>query len=86
MDLETNIGIELGLENSLKPQSEIPRVSAGRCMATTVCVWCGVEFSHETTDVEPQPDSVGFMCPGCRAKISKQFNDLESSFPDFSLF
>ena len=86
MDLETNIGIELGLDNSLKSQSEIPGVSAGRCVATTVCVWCGVEFSHEITDVEPQPDSVGFMCPGCRAKISKQFNDLESSFPDFSLF
>lgn len=80
MDLGNNIALGLGLDNSLKSQSEFPQEMAHRCLTTTVCVWCGVEFSHEIADVEPQPDSVGFMCPACRAKISKQFNELESNF------
>lgn len=80
MDLESNIGLGLGLDNSPKSQSEFSQELAGSCLTTTVCVWCGVEFSHEIVEVEPQPDSVGFMCPACRAKISKQFNELESNF------
>uniref|UniRef100_A0A803LGP7 Uncharacterized protein n=1 Tax=Chenopodium quinoa TaxID=63459 RepID=A0A803LGP7_CHEQI len=82
MDLGNNIGIGLGLglDDPLKSQSEFPQELARSCLTTTVCVWCGVEFSHEVTDIEPQPDSVGFMCPSCRAKISKQFNDLENNF------
>lgn len=80
MDLGNNIELGLGLDNSLKSQPEFPQEMARRCVTTTVCVWCGVEFSHEIVDIEPQPDSVGFMCPACRAKISKQFNELESNF------
>lgn len=45
----------------------------GRHQLTTVCVWCGVEFNHEAVDAELQPDSVGFMCPTCKAKISGQY-------------
>ena len=39
---------------------------------TCVCVWCGREFSHDGSIAvaELQPDSVGFMCPACKAKIS----------------
>nr|XP_010939666.1 uncharacterized protein LOC105058428 isoform X2 [Elaeis guineensis] len=38
---------------------------------TSVCVWCSREFSHGSIAVaELQPDSVGFMCPACKAKIS----------------
>ncbi|KAL2937306.1 Methyl-CpG-binding domain-containing protein 8 [Bienertia sinuspersici] len=80
MDLESNIGLGLELDNSVKSQPEFPQEMDGKCLTTTVCVWCGVEFSHEIVEVEPQPDSVGFMCPACRAKISKQFNELESNF------
>ncbi|XP_015893710.3 uncharacterized protein LOC107427828 isoform X1 [Ziziphus jujuba] len=53
----------------------------GRHQLTTVCVWCGVEFNHETVDSELQPDSVGFMCPNCKAKISGQLNVLDSGSP-----
>ncbi|XP_048232063.1 uncharacterized protein LOC8276903 isoform X2 [Ricinus communis] len=40
----------------------------------TVCVWCGVEFSNEAVDTEMQSDSVGYMCPTCKARISGQLN------------
>ncbi|XP_021753212.1 uncharacterized protein LOC110718639 isoform X2 [Chenopodium quinoa] len=80
MDLRNNIGLGLGLDDPLKSQPEFPQEMARSCLTTTVCVWCGVEFSHEIADIEPQPDSVGFMCPSCRAKISKQFNELENNF------
>ncbi|XP_021837984.2 uncharacterized protein [Spinacia oleracea] len=83
MDMGNDIELGLGVDDdSLKSQSEFPQEMAHshRCLTTTVCVWCGVEFAHEITDIEPQPDSVGFMCPACRAKISKQFNELESNF------
>jgi len=49
----------------------------GRDQLTTVCVWCGIEFNHDAVDSEIQPDSVGFMCPACKAKISGQINVLE---------
>ncbi|KAM7265409.1 hypothetical protein ACFE04_003092 [Oxalis oulophora] len=39
----------------------------------TECVWCGMKFSHETVDSEEQSDSVGYMCPACKSKISGQF-------------
>ncbi|KAL1289589.1 hypothetical protein HN51_058001 [Arachis hypogaea] len=45
---------------------------------TTVCVWCGIEFNHDALNSEIQPDSVGFMCPACKAKISGQINVLDS--------
>lgn len=49
----------------------------GRDQLTTVCVWCGIEFNHEAVNSEIQPDSVGFMCPACKAKISGQINVLD---------
>ncbi|KAF9608274.1 hypothetical protein IFM89_008559 [Coptis chinensis] len=39
---------------------------------TSVCVWCRIPFSHEPFNPEMQSDSVGFMCPTCKAKISGQ--------------
>ncbi|KAF5448482.1 hypothetical protein F2P56_029016 [Juglans regia] len=48
---------------------------------TTNCVWCGVEFNHEAAVAEIQPDSVGFMCPTCKAKISGQLNVLDGGSP-----
>ncbi|KAJ8775157.1 hypothetical protein K2173_020161 [Erythroxylum novogranatense] len=43
---------------------------------TTVCVWCEVEFTYEAVENEVQSDSVGYMCPTCKAKISGQLSVL----------
>nr|XP_016502220.1 PREDICTED: uncharacterized protein LOC107820446 isoform X1 [Nicotiana tabacum]XP_016502221.1 PREDICTED: uncharacterized protein LOC107820446 isoform X1 [Nicotiana tabacum] len=37
---------------------------------STVCVWCRAEFQLEAYDTEAHSDSIGFMCPDCKAKIS----------------
>ncbi|KAG5104494.1 hypothetical protein JHK82_041464 [Glycine max] len=49
---------------------------------TTVCVWCGIEFDHDAVNSEIQPDSVGFMCPASKAKISGQVNVLDCGSPN----
>ncbi|XP_061365444.1 uncharacterized protein LOC133308766 isoform X2 [Gastrolobium bilobum] len=54
----------------------------GRNQLTTVCVWCGIEFYHDAVNSEIQSDSVGFMCPACKAKISGQINVLDSGSPN----
>lgn len=69
-----------GLDASIGSQSQFSMDIAHESVTTTVCVWCGAEFCHKVIDIELQPDTVGFMCPACRNKISKQFNDLESNF------
>ncbi|CAK8530310.1 unnamed protein product [Lathyrus sativus] len=50
-------------------------------LLTTACVWCGIEFNHDAVNSEIQSDSVGFMCPVCKAKISGQINMLDSGSP-----
>ncbi|XP_045817723.1 uncharacterized protein LOC123910610 [Trifolium pratense] len=49
---------------------------------TTTCVWCGIEFNHDAVNSEIQSDSVGFMCPVCKAKISGQINVLDTGSPN----
>ncbi|CAN4107963.1 unnamed protein product [Withania somnifera] len=39
-------------------------------LLSTVCVWCRAEFKLEAYDAEAHSDSIGFMCPDCKAKIS----------------
>lgn len=81
MDVE-NTRVGVGPDSSIGSQSEFQLGMAGGGLTTISCVWCGIEFCHELVDVL-QPDSVGFMCPTCRAKISKQFNELGSNFSNF---
>ncbi|XP_077213535.1 uncharacterized protein LOC143848470 [Tasmannia lanceolata] len=45
---------------------------------TTLCVWCRSEFHHDGVNPETQSDSVGFMCPTCKLKISGQLNVLDN--------
>ena len=80
MGFELNTDGGLGFDASVGSQSEFPMDITRDSVTTTVCVWCGAEFCHKVIDIELQPDTVGFMCPHCRNKISKQFNDLESNF------
>lgn len=63
-----------------EPQEVMLNIAGGQ-QVTTVCVWCGAEFHHEAVDTEMQSDSVGFMCPTCKAKISGQLNVLDSGSP-----
>lgn len=82
MDLTYNAEMEGAYGSSVQFESEevMLNMAAGNQL-TTVCVWCGVEFHHEAVDAEIQPDSVGFMCPTCKAKISGQLNVLDSDLP-----
>ncbi|XAR53463.1 hypothetical protein NMG60_11022026 [Bertholletia excelsa] len=53
--------------------------TAGKRQFRTVCIWCGIEFNHEVDNNGTQSDSVGFICPPCKTKISGQFNVLDNS-------
>lgn len=82
MDLTYNVEMEGAYGSSVQFESEEVMLNmGGRNQLTTVCVWCGIEFSHEAVDAQIQPDSVGFMCPTCKAKISGQLNVLDSGLP-----
>lgn len=59
-------------------ETEVIADMTGGQQLTTLCVWCGVEFRHEAVDAEMQSDSVGYMCPSCKAKISGPLNVLDS--------
>ncbi|XP_073014482.1 uncharacterized protein [Typha latifolia] len=48
------------------------------CELTSVCVWCSAEFSHDGATAEQQSDSLGFICPACKEKISGQLNILNN--------
>ncbi|XP_011045682.1 PREDICTED: uncharacterized protein LOC105140510 isoform X2 [Populus euphratica] len=65
--------MEAAYDASLQFESDVIVDTADRQL-TTVCVWCGAEFSHEAFDTEMQSDSVGYMCPDCKAKISGHLN------------
>ncbi|GMP38980.1 hypothetical protein CsSME_00010011 [Camellia sinensis var. sinensis] len=79
MNLANDEGMEEGFNSSAGFETEAVMLNiAGRLQFTTVCVWCRTEFNHEAVDSETQSDSVGFMCPTCKAKISGQLNVLDS--------
>jgi hypothetical protein len=82
MDLAYNVDMEREYGSSVQFESEEVMLNmSGRHQLTTVCVWCGVEFNHEAVGAAIQPDSVGFMCPTCKAKISGHLNVLDSGSP-----
>ncbi|XP_010530617.1 PREDICTED: uncharacterized protein LOC104807164 isoform X2 [Tarenaya hassleriana] len=51
---------------------------------TTICMWCGIEFSHVLSDSEPRSDSVGYMCLACKARISGQMGTPDAHPPPTS--
>ncbi|CAK9174036.1 unnamed protein product [Ilex paraguariensis] len=75
MDLANDAGIEEGFNSSVRFESEAVMFNMDdRHQVTTLCVWCRTEFNHEAIDSEAQSDSIGFMCPTCKAKISGHLN------------
>lgn len=82
-ELTNNTVMEGTYASSVQSESqEVMLNMGGRNQLTTVCVWCGMEFNHDAVNSEVQPDSVGFMCPACKAKISGQINVLDSGSPN----
>ncbi|KAF8377322.1 hypothetical protein HHK36_030697 [Tetracentron sinense] len=77
MDLAYEAQLEQGFSIPFEWEVVLPKMDTRHQLAT-VCVWCRVEFNHEAFDTETQSDSVGFMCPTCKAKISGQLNVLEN--------
>jgi len=47
---------------------------------TSACVWCSREFSLEGVESEPQSESLGYVCPDCRSRISGQLGLLNNGF------
>ncbi|KAG9451482.1 hypothetical protein H6P81_011447 [Aristolochia fimbriata] len=82
--LDLACGTELGqeLDSSVQFEWEADmRKMVEPQQLTTICVWCRVEFKHEGINLESQSDSVGFMCPTCKAKISGQLTILDGGLP-----
>lgn len=78
MNVENDEVMEEVFNSSSRLESEAVTLNiGGRRQFTTVCVWCRTEFNHEAFESETQSDSVGFMCPSCKAKISGQLNVLD---------
>lgn len=82
-ELANNTVMEGTYASSVQFESqEVMLNISGRNQLTTVCVWCGIEFNHDAVNSGIQADSVGFMCPSCKAKISGQINVLDCGSPN----
>ncbi|TKY71472.1 Methyl-CpG-binding domain-containing protein 8 [Spatholobus suberectus] len=82
-DLANNTVMEGTYVSSVQFESQEVMQNIGpRNPLSTVCVWCGIEFNHDAVNSEIQSDSVGFMCPACKAKISGQINVLDCGSPN----
>ncbi|XP_065870782.1 uncharacterized protein [Euphorbia lathyris] len=74
MNLVNNSEMERVFDAAAQFEFDLTVDDVGGQRFTTMCVWCGIEFSHEVADTELQSDSVGYMCPACKAKISGTLN------------
>lgn len=63
--------VQLGWDLSLSKM-------VGECVLQSVCVWCSSQFQHFGTVAEQQADSLGFICPACKEKISGHLSMLNS--------
>lgn len=82
IELEGTVEIEGAFGSSVHFGSEEVMLNmTGRDQLTSACVWCGVQFNHDALDSEIQSDSVGFMCPTCKLKISGEPNVLDNGSP-----
>lgn len=70
-DSAINATVQEGFNSFVNLESEAAMLDmSSRHQIATVCVWCRSEFYHEAIDLEALSDSIGFMCPTCKAKIS----------------
>ncbi|KAK6156811.1 hypothetical protein DH2020_011059 [Rehmannia glutinosa] len=76
-----NGGIEDGFNSSVGFGSEEVMLNTLDANQLTVCVWCRTEFKLEGIESETPSDSIGYMCPTCKAKISGHFGGGLSMYP-----
>lgn len=74
-----NLGINNGMEEdgfncSVRFGSEGVMLNTLETNHLTVCVWCRTEFKLEGIELEAPSDSIGYMCPTCKARISGHFS------------
>ncbi|KAL8521125.1 hypothetical protein ACS0TY_011607 [Phlomoides rotata] len=74
MNLEIDSGIMDGFNSSVRFNAEEVMLNTLDANQLTVCVWCRAEFKLEGIEPETLPDSIGYMCPTCKAKISGHFD------------
>ncbi|KAK6135442.1 hypothetical protein DH2020_030811 [Rehmannia glutinosa] len=81
MNLGNDGGIENGFNSSVGFGSEEVMLNTLDANQLTVCVWCRTEFKLEGIESETPSDSIGYMCPTCKAKISGHFGGGLSMYP-----
>lgn len=74
INLDSNSGIEDEFNSSVRFGAEEIMLNTLHTNQLTVCVWCRVEFKLEGIESETLSDSIGYMCPTCKAKISGHFD------------
>ncbi|XP_073045633.1 uncharacterized protein [Primulina eburnea] len=71
MNLGNIAGIVDGFNSSVTFGSEDVTFNAlDANQLTTVCVWCRAEFKLDSVESEAPSESIGYMCPTCKDKIS----------------
>ncbi|XP_073037457.1 uncharacterized protein [Primulina eburnea] len=71
MNLGNMAGIVDGFNSSVTFGSEDVTFNALDVnQLTTVCVWCRAEFKLDSVESEAPSESIGYMCPTCKDKIS----------------
>ncbi|XP_042008258.1 uncharacterized protein LOC121756901 [Salvia splendens] len=74
INLNSNSGIEDEFDPSVKFGQEEIMLNTLHANQLTVCVWCRAEFRLEGIESETLSDSIGYMCPTCKANISEHFD------------
>lgn len=73
INLDSNSVLEDGFNSSRFGPEDI-MLNTLHTNQLTVCVWCRAEFRLEGIGSETLSDSIGYMCPTCKAKISGHFD------------
>ncbi|KAG6421983.1 hypothetical protein SASPL_118544 [Salvia splendens] len=74
INLDSNNGMEDEFNTSVGFGQEEIMLNTLHTNQLTVCVWCRAEFKLEGFESETLSDSIGYMCPTCKAKISGHFD------------
>ncbi|KAL6515311.1 hypothetical protein OROHE_018943 [Orobanche hederae] len=82
MNLGNESGIEDRFNSSIGFGSEEVMMDTVGVNQLTLCVWCRTEFKLEGIESEAPSDSIGYMCPTCKTKISGHFGVGLSMYPN----